>query len=375
MHGGLIEEMKACDKEPVNIYRTLKKIQAGMFRTGFNLWEIFRNLDPERKCYVTSHKFLTVLNGPLKNLIGLSDEEIIQVSDLFKTSDGQIAYEQFCHLIHDYRPPPSKLDLVQDDPNSVNKSLTRNEERVLYNTLMYIATTVTKRKLVLKPFFQDYEMIKKHSGLVTKTTFYKVLDFMGVKISKFAIDILVKRYERDDYTIKYNAFLSELDEVFQFLEANNYVDSSGRLWDPTKIPLYEKPPPGSGDQCGLRQVYLPSWINKSKVDPKEVINIILKFKQHICRNKIRIRDFFKEFDTKDTGRVDVHDFVMGLRWLSYGRVDPVNLFLNAKEIDIIMDLYADPIYPDRKLWKVLEEDLEGGKFLDNGNGKLLYFSF
>lgn len=49
---------------------------------------------------------------------------------------------------------------------------------------------------------------------------------------------------------------------------------------------------------------------------------------------------------------------MGLRWLAYGRVNTVNLYLNPKEVDLLIYLYSDPVYPERKLWKVLEDDVE-----------------
>lgn len=46
-------------------------------------------------------KFVSILTTNLKDSIGLSDQEIIELSDYFKVQNGQIAYAQFCSVIHD----------------------------------------------------------------------------------------------------------------------------------------------------------------------------------------------------------------------------------------------------------------------------------
>jgi len=46
-------------------------------------------------------KFVSVLAGPLKSVIGLSDTEICELTDYFRIEDGRIFYTQFCEVIHD----------------------------------------------------------------------------------------------------------------------------------------------------------------------------------------------------------------------------------------------------------------------------------
>lgn len=45
-------------------------------------------------------KFVNVL-AQLKNVIGLSECEIKEVTDYFKQPDGRVAYEQFCRVVSD----------------------------------------------------------------------------------------------------------------------------------------------------------------------------------------------------------------------------------------------------------------------------------
>lgn len=46
-------------------------------------------------------KFVSILNGPLKQTIGLCDKEICDLADYFRVQDGRILYMQFCEVIHD----------------------------------------------------------------------------------------------------------------------------------------------------------------------------------------------------------------------------------------------------------------------------------
>jgi hypothetical protein len=46
-------------------------------------------------------KFITILSGQLKGIIGLSDQEITELADYFRVQDGRILYKQFCEVIHD----------------------------------------------------------------------------------------------------------------------------------------------------------------------------------------------------------------------------------------------------------------------------------
>lgn len=55
----------------------------------------------ELKYPVTESKFITILTTNLKDSIGLSDQEINELTDYFKVQNGQIAYAQFCSVIHD----------------------------------------------------------------------------------------------------------------------------------------------------------------------------------------------------------------------------------------------------------------------------------
>lgn len=49
---------------------------------------------------VTESEFISIFANQLKNAIGLSDQEIIDLADYFRIQDGRILYTQLCDVIH-----------------------------------------------------------------------------------------------------------------------------------------------------------------------------------------------------------------------------------------------------------------------------------
>lgn len=45
-------------------------------------------------------KFINVLGCQLRGEIGLSEQEICELTDYFRVQDGRIAYNQFCDVIY-----------------------------------------------------------------------------------------------------------------------------------------------------------------------------------------------------------------------------------------------------------------------------------
>lgn len=46
-------------------------------------------------------QFISVIAGPLRSNVGLSDQEISDLADYFRVPDGRIFYTQLCEVIHD----------------------------------------------------------------------------------------------------------------------------------------------------------------------------------------------------------------------------------------------------------------------------------
>lgn len=92
--------------------------------------------------------------------------------------------------------------------------------------MMKIAHSVRLREVVLRPYFQDYELVAKNTGTVTFAHFSRVLHFMGLLLSADDYFLLVKRFIKDSYTINYVAFLEEIEKIVQYLDKHRLRDFS-----------------------------------------------------------------------------------------------------------------------------------------------------
>lgn len=60
-----------------------------------------------------------------------------------------------------------------------------------------------------------------------------MLNFLGVDLRPEEFQILFNKYRYDAFTIKYNAFLKELESVRNYLKEHDYTDTSGVRTNPT----------------------------------------------------------------------------------------------------------------------------------------------
>lgn len=121
--------------------------------------------------------------------------------------------------------PDLVTGLEWEDPLHKNR-LSISENRRLCVLMMKIAQSVRLREIVLRPYFQDYELVSKNCGTVTLAHFSRVLHFMGLLLSAADYYLLVKRFIKDSYTINYVAFLEEIEKIVKYLDRYRLRDFS-----------------------------------------------------------------------------------------------------------------------------------------------------
>ncbi|XP_053995712.1 uncharacterized protein LOC128885623 [Hylaeus anthracinus] len=351
-----------------DVWRTCNKIRAAIFRVGFNLWKYYRPLDPDNNCLISESKFVSVLAGPLKDTIGLSDKEICDLADYFRVQDGRIFYTQFCTIIHDSVPEfdknkPSVTGLEWEDPEHVNR-LSPTEYRKLCLIVTQIAILVNKRRLVLRPYFQDYELIAKNAGTVTFSHFGRILKFIGVVLASDEFCLLVKRFAKDAYTINYVAFLQAIDEVQSYLDKHGMLSLDGELLDQfpgriitAELPKYPRPEVGKiqpSKVFGKQAVFHP--VMEESKDLMPLKEIIQRIQRHILETRMRISEYYKRFDHLNVGKVTISQFKRGLDGLQISTLG--RLYLAEPEIDALVTLYKDPNDPDRVCWRTFQDDID-----------------
>lgn len=125
--------------------------------------------------------------------------------------------------------PDLVTGLEWNDPTHCNR-LSCSEHRRLCVMMTKIAHTVRLREMVLRPYFQDYELVAKNVGTVTLAHFSRVLHFIGVVLSAVDFALLVKRFMCDSYTVNFIAFVEELEQVVRYLDGKRLIDRSDVSW-------------------------------------------------------------------------------------------------------------------------------------------------
>ncbi|XP_034232706.1 uncharacterized protein LOC117640356 [Thrips palmi] len=360
--------MRQCKKELTDVWRALNKIRAAVFRVNLDLWKYFKPLDPEGNNLTSESNFVGVLSGVLRGEIGLSDQEIAEITDYFRVQDGRIFYGQFCSVIHDNVPDFEKnLPLVSghewEDPFHVN-ALSVTEERRLKILLTKIATAVNMRKLVLRPYFQDYELLTKNEGVVTVSHFARILAHLRLLVADVDFHLLLKKFMKSSYTVNYVAFLEVIDRITKTLTEQQMLDVGGDLIArfPTRcitaaLPKLPRPEVG---HIALDTVFGPQAIfhpvSKPPADRESLHRVLRRIQQYVWRHRIRVAEFFKDFDPLRSGRVTKEQFRRCLD--AMGLAGTQRLYLAEPDIEIVTIMYTDPNDEQRVIHTAFTDDIE-----------------
>uniref|UniRef100_A0A336LCA6 CSON008072 protein n=1 Tax=Culicoides sonorensis TaxID=179676 RepID=A0A336LCA6_CULSO len=351
-----------------SIWRTCNKIRAALFQVKHNLRDDFLLLDPTKSGLVSESKFLSVFQGKLQKLVGLSEAEIIELTDYFKTRDGRIYYRQFCEVIQDPEKEnlnPGTKDYVTglewEDPLHKN-SISSSEHRHLCLILAKIAQSIRLRDVVLRPYFQDYELISNNHGTVTFAHFNRVLHFLDINLSAKDFQLLLKRYMKDSYTINYVAFLEDIEANVRYFDSHRLMDHSqdlirnfpGKLID-VQLPKLARPEIGNVnigkvlDRVTTLHPVVTSKFSEGNRKRMEVDEILLRIQRHVFENQVRVKEFFEKFDIFRCGFITKSQFIRGLDAIGVSTLR--RLYMTSDEIEDLCQLFADPDDAQRIAWR------------------------
>ncbi|XP_050306314.1 uncharacterized protein LOC126743325 [Anthonomus grandis grandis] len=351
-----------------DVWRTCNKIRAAIFRMGINLSEYFKPLDPHKNCLISESQFISVIHGQLGGTIGLSEQEVAELADYFRVPDGRIYYTQLCDVINDSVPKFSQnssivTGLEWEDPLHTNR-LSISEERRLNVLLTKIASLVNMKKLILRPYFQDYELVSKNNGTVTIAHFARILAYLNILLSADDFNLLVKKYLKDSYTLNYIAFIHAIDQVIQYLDRNGILDLSGDIMAifpgrviNAELPKLPRPEIGkimAAKLFGKQTIFHPALEDPKKIE--HILTTVSMIQEHVLRNRLRVETFFKHFDLLNSGRITVDQFHRGLDALALSGKQ--RFFLSLPDVQAVINQYRDPCDPTRVCWKTFEDDID-----------------
>ncbi|TDG51444.1 hypothetical protein AWZ03_002239 [Drosophila navojoa] len=355
MHTTKIKEGDEREEMELNqIWRACRKIQGAIYRYNFDICADLKQHDPDCTGYVSESIFTSVL-GKYRKVVGMSEFELKDVTDYFQIRDGRVAYRQFCKTVcsENLSKTADKelaTGLEWNDPWHLNVIVQPEERRKLCLILFKIAK---ETHLPLMPYFQDYELVSQHVGVVTVSHFSRVLHFMKIPLSEADYLLLLKRYMKDGYLVNYVAFLKHIDNIIEYLRHHNLLDGSGDLIEnfPGRLVDLELSQLPAINGCQMIHPIFPDACNHPKKNRGEC-DIIFCIQNYVYKNRIRTCEFLEKFDALQVGCITKNQFERGLSLMGVGK------YLSRRELDLVMDRYVDPVDTNRIRWRNFVDEID-----------------
>ncbi|CAB3226832.1 unnamed protein product [Arctia plantaginis] len=340
-----------------NVWKTCNKIRAAAFRVGLSLWDWYRPLDPEGNSLISESKFVSILAGPLRSVIGLSDDEIAQLADYFRAQDGRVLYHQLCQIIHGEDPGGRDktsadciLEACPPPPEPACHTLDVWQTR----RLCCLLATIAARNLPLKPYFQDYELVAKNDGRITFAHFARILTYIGVIVSPEDFNLLVRKFIKDSYTLDYVEFLKAVEAVKKegIRGLGPEYEHPAAVID-TTLPKLVRPEIEAGlstAPLGSTEVFHPALASQRPT--RELVDIMLRVQEFVKQRSVRVSEFFRDYDPLNCGRIPPQQFRRAMDIMGLSKI------LSAEETICVMRHYVDPNDPQRVCWRTFEDDCD-----------------
>ncbi|CAB4016979.1 uncharacterized protein LOC110234356 [Paramuricea clavata] len=313
-----------------------EKIRIAVYKNGVRTTEFFRDHDKLRSGIITENQFVCGLSLCCGTIANLSRDEIQQVVDFYRTEDGRVRYKEFCHMMENaftepelekkpttqtLRPPVGALMKV---PNT----LSAHEERQVQEILERLASEVKRRRLMVYPFFKDFDRSKAYTRGITKPQFERMLHVLSLNLQANELVLICKKFEYPvGGDINYPAFIQAIDP--------EYVASSKDLISDDDFNRSEDPQP-------------PRPLDLSSVDFGDLIG---RIRHHVLTNRIRVEEYFQDFDPLRSGSISKSHFRRGLSSLGQHQ-------LTDAQFEVMALYYSDPKRSGNVIWTQFLRDIE-----------------
>jgi Ca2+-binding EF-hand superfamily protein len=263
--------------------------------------------------------------------------------------DGRVNYRNLCTSIDtvftmnhlEKNPlanvmPPSRDWLIQ-----CQNKLTPTEEEQCKNIIVRLQKIMKERRVLLAPYFKDFEKILGNMGKVTKSHFSRLMHANGFQISDDDLHIIFKKFEdRLEGRINYMEFIRCIDPETYPAYQNNSKKVSQNESEQKK------------DSAATPQEVVPT------VEWQELLS---KIQNHVVSKRIRVSEFFKDSDKLRSYSIRRPEFERA--------VYKIGLRLSPHEMDLLAETYKDTKKAGCCLWKKFEREVDaafGGSALENG---------
>ncbi|KAJ9455063.1 hypothetical protein DIPPA_31272 [Diplonema papillatum] len=300
-----------------SIDETINDIRRQVLTERVRISEFLRDFDKLRRGIVSEANFASGLNMA-KVDVDAAELSLLAQHFACPKQPGFVRWVDFCDLIDEVHTTkrleanPGHMNTTQSGVSqrmAAERAPTRTEE--MERILDKLRETVRTRGIVVPPFFKDFD--RRNTGLVTANRLGQALTRHAFDLSQSEIKTIVDCY-RDPRTrdVCYRKLIADMDETERPVPATSGPVLSTAL----------SPSPGIPVGYGFTE----------RMPDPDLAELLEEIRMRVCKERIRIRDFFLDADRLRKGVVTASKFRTGL--------DIAGVKLNEYKLNMLEGAYG-----------------------------------
>lgn len=302
-----------------NVSRLLEQVASYKFK------DYFLDFDRLRKGKVSEARFISAFGN---TKVEFTDDEMQELISKYGSGDGQVDYRSFVDDLDKY------FRKEVDSSASAASKFSKQEIKLLTDTIKVLINTIKANRILLKPSFADFDITKKQR--VTVHQFSRVLKQLQIMPSDEAFEVICKKYFDKSNTreIDYVSFCHDVDKPQDmFAELGITMDtfkpstsdkiSGSVIGKAMKSNFFESTTKGINV---LENRFSKPTINLAN-DPRDVEE---RIQAQVITKRTRIGEFFRDYDKLRKGKVTGNQFTTVLSMLDFKLSDEEYDFLTEK---------------------------------------------
>lgn len=352
-----LPRVEKMDKRMQNLF---DRVHVAIFKNRIRSTEFFRDHDKLRSGIITRNQFIRGLtlaqDGVQLGASLLTVDEINSVADYYSDNNGMVHYKEFCYKLEntfnipDLEKKPT-LQPVRPDPKMLQTklaSLNDADELRVQELIEEIREYVSKRRIMLYPYFKDFDRGAGYTRSVTKGQFARILNFSSIKLSPRDLDLVYRKYV-DPITgdVLYPAFSVAVESEFSsYMKTQEDIERYGVK----KNMLYDNEDVAAEGQTSET---LPQKCHRSstKEEDNSISTCLAGITEFLYKNRIRGEEFFQDFDPLRSGFVTKAIYLRCLDAMGITRI-------TVQEAKRLADYYQDSNKTDCVRWKQFLQDVQ-----------------
>ena len=251
------------------------------------------------------------------------DGEFEIVANEFRAQDGLIDYRKFCDAISNIYTniylEKQPLGKVLDADKIVNRTLGRimqNDDPQIDKLFKKLSHQVLTRGVHIREAFMDFD--RHNNGNITQSQFLRANPFKD--LSAYDLQLMLKRYSdpvlRD---FNYRKLNNDINRYIDQIKQSDLRYSTPTDQLPTQPKTISRDISARARTGNFYQTMLPHQRDSIKIRDYNTKpdDIMKNFAQYVYEKRIRIREFFQQFDPLNEGLITINKFEGTLTLFDY----------------------------------------------------------